>query len=258
MSVTDRIHLILELLQQNSRNGLTNLEISRFLNLPPSTCHRLLRSLMKHDYVRQSAPDPRYVLGYAHLRFADSLLESMDEAAICLPYLEDLHRQTEETAFYARFCGDACFTMEICGYINKRVSVGRGEMMPLYCSAAGQVVLAFIPKSQQDTLIRRLDWQRRTRNTITSPSRLREKLRKIRVTGVAINLEEMHAGVNAVAAPIFNRDGVLGAIAIVGPSVDLDEEQLLEYREICLKGCLEITEKIGGAFPPWLRESLDC
>ncbi len=249
MSVLSKSHAILELIQRHNCAGLTNRELSRELGLPPSTCHRLLRDLLRADYVRLQGSGPRYTLGYAHLRFADSVLESMDEAAICLPYLEQLHLDTEETTFYARFCDTACVTMQICGYINRRVSIGRGEIMPLSCSATGQAALAFLPEIQRRKLVHGLRLEPRTPNTITDPERLQRKLEEVHRTGVALNLAEMHAGVNAVAAPIFNAGGVLGAMAIVGPSVDLDMEQMLEYREPLLRACADATETLGGAFP---------
>ena len=147
MPSIEKIHGILELLRLHYRTGLTNKKISETLNIPPSTCYRILASLKKYDYVYQRKSNMRYFLGFVHLRFAESVVEGMDVAAICLPYLEDLHRETEETTFFALHNGKYCIAMEICGHINTRVSVGRGEVMPLHCSASGKVVLAFLPEN---------------------------------------------------------------------------------------------------------------
>ena len=257
MSVLSKSLAILELIQKHNRSGLTNREISLALGLPAPSCHRLLRALQGGDFVRCLGPERRYTLGYAHLRFADSVLECMDEAAVCLPYLEQLHLATEETTFYARFCDTACVTMQICGYINRGVSIGRGEIMPLFCTAAGQAALAFLPERRRRELVRGLDLQARTPNTITDPSRLLRKLRQVRRDGVALNFEEMHRGVNAVAGPIFAANGcadggLLGAMVIVGPSVDLDGGQMLEYRSPLLRACAEVSETLCGVFPAGL------
>ena len=265
MSVLTKSRAILELIQKHNRDGLTNREISLALGLPPPSCHRLLRALEGADFVRRAGPGRRWTLGYAHLRFADTVLESMDEAAVCLPYLEQLHLATEETTFYARFCDTACVTMQICGPINRGVSIGRGEIMPLSCTAAGQAALAFLPERRKQALLRGLELPARTPNSITDPRELRRRLREVRRRGVALNFEEMHSGVNAVAGPIFAADGaradgaraeqgrdsggLLGALVIVGPSVDLDEGQMLEYRLPLLAACAEVSETLGGTFP---------
>ncbi len=256
MPAIAKIHSIFELLQKHNRIGLTNKEISRTLKIPSSTCYRILAALKKYDYIYQRKQDLHYFLGYAHLRFAESVLEGMDEATRCLPYLEELHQQTEETTFFARYSGRACVAMEICGFINTRVAVGRGEIMPLHCSASGMAVLAFLPKRERDKLIDSLELTAYTGQTITDPPMLIERLEKIRETGIALNMQEFHNGINALATPIFNRDSkVIGALVVVGTSVDLDEAQLMEYSEPFLKASIDITQSLGGQFPSWVLES---
>lgn len=258
MPSVQKIHSILELLRRNYRAGLTNKEISEALKIPPSTCYRILAALKKYDYITKRDSDMRYFLGFAHLRFADSVLEGMDEAAICLPYLEDLHLKTEETTFFARWSGTYCVAMEVCGHINTRIAVGRGEAMPLYCSASGLCVLAFLPKKEQDRLIKELEFKAYTSNTITEPDALRQRLEEIRASGVAVMLQEFHNGINAMATPIFSRqDRVLGTLAVVGTSVDLDMDQMQEYAEYFLAASIDVTHRVGGQFPPWLLRRVE-
>lgn len=253
-----KIYSILELLQRNQRRGLTNKEFCAALKIPSSTCYRILAELKKYDFIYQRKPDLRYFLGYVHLRFAESVLESMDEATICLPYLEELHQETEETTFFARFGGRASVAMEVCGHINTRVSVGRGEVMPLHCTASGLVVLAFLPQREQTRLIADLELKPYTQHTITDPQRLTERLEEIKRTGIAIMEQEFHNGISAMATPIFNaNDRVMGSLTIVGTSVDLDREQLMEYSKLFLKASVDITNTLGGQFPPWIAERLE-
>jgi IclR family KDG regulon transcriptional repressor len=246
----EKIHAILELLRENSRQGLTNKEISRALKLPPSTCYRILAALKRHDYVYQRKPDLRYFLGFAHLRFAESVLEGTDEAAVCLPYLEELHRRTEETTFFARFNGTICIAMVMCGHINTRISVGRGEIMPLYCSAVGKAVLAFLPEKTRKNLLESLEPVPHTSYTIVDKERLAAELVSVNACGVGYCLQEFHNGINALGTPIFGRmDQVVGALGLVGTSVDLDNEQLAEYAQLFLEASSDVTAVLGGRFP---------
>ncbi|MGO9309893.1 MAG: IclR family transcriptional regulator [Spirochaetia bacterium] len=253
MPSVQKIHDILELLRKNFRTGLTNKEISEALAIPTSTCYRILAALKKFDYITKRDTDLRYFLGFAHLRFAESVVEGMDEAAVCLPYLEDLHGRTEETTFFARWTGTSCVAVEVCGAIDTRISVGRGEVMPLHCSATGRCVLAFLPPKEQERLIRDIDLKAYTSRTITDPQELRAKLVEIRSTGVSALFQEFNKGINAMATPIFGPQGrVLGALALVGSSADLDAQQLDEYAKYFLDASTEVTRRLAGLFPDWI------
>jgi DNA-binding IclR family transcriptional regulator len=76
--------------------------------------------------VRQNKKDARYYLGFTHPPGGGGGGRP-DLSAICLPYLEELHGQTEETTFFALFNGQTCVTMETCGQVDTRVAVGRGD-----------------------------------------------------------------------------------------------------------------------------------
>lgn len=254
MPSIEKVHRILELLRANGRAGLSNKEISDRLKIPPSTCYRILASLRKFDYVQQRKPEMHYFLGFAHLRFAESVVEGMDLAAVCRPFLEELHTETDETTFLAVLSGRNCVTMETCGHIDTRVSVGRGELMPLHASAAGKAVLAFLPRREQQEALRDLGLPGFTDATITDPSSLAGQLEEIRASGVSYNYEEFHKGINALATPIFGGLGrVVGAIAAVGISVDLDAAQMQEYGELFLDASEEISYKLGGELPREVR-----
>jgi DNA-binding IclR family transcriptional regulator len=255
MPSVEKIHRILEALRRHYKTGLTNKEISREVNIPPSTSYRILAALRKHDYVRQNRKDARYFLGFTHLRLAEAVVEGLDLSAICLPYLEELHNQTEETTFFALFNGQHCITMETCGQVDTRVAVGRGELMPMHASAAGKAVLAFLPLREAERLLQGRKLERFTPHTLRSAGALRRELEEIRKTGLAANRQEFHNGINALAAPIFSSEGrPAGSIALVGTSIDLDPAQLDEYAPLFIEAAAGITERIGGAYPPEVLE----
>jgi len=200
--------------------------------------------------VHQNKNDAHYFLGFSLLRLAEAVVEGMDLSAICLPYLEDLHHQTEETTFFALYNGQHCITMETCGQVDSRVAVGRGEIMPLHCSAAGKAVLAFLPDREQEKTLKAMKLEPFTAHTVKTLGNLEKELRQIRRTGVAYNQQEFHNGINAMAAPIFGNEGhPVGAIALVGTSIDLDRAQLDEYAPLFIEAGSGISGRIGAAFP---------
>ncbi len=250
MPSVKKIHSILDLLRKHYRTGLTNKEISERLSIPPSTCYRILADLKKYDYVCQHKPDLRYMLGFAHMRYADSIREGMDVTSICLPFLEDLHRDTDETTFLALLNSNSCVVMEVCGNINTRISVGRGEVLPLHASAAGKAVLAFLPSRERTRILGGMELRPYTSATITDPVMLNKHLAEISRSGVSYNLGEFHRAINALAAPLFNNGTrVLGSLALVGFSVDLDKHQMKEYAGPFLEAAQAVSEKLGAQFP---------
>ena len=147
MSTIVKIHEILELLSKNPKTGLSGKEISYFLKLPKSTCYRILSSLKECNYVTQRGPSKLYFLGNAHLKYADIVLDGLDDVAVCLPYLEELHQYTDQTTFYAKFSGSECIDMIVCGHINVEASIARGQSLPFHATAAGKIMLSFLQKA---------------------------------------------------------------------------------------------------------------
>ena len=81
------------------------------------------------------------------------------------------------------------------------------------------MILAFLPAPRRDRILRGLTLRRYTDRTVTSLGALRAALDEARHAGVCVNLDELAVGAAGIAAPIFDRDGlVAGACAIGGPT----------------------------------------
>ena len=245
-----KTHEILELLREKYKTGLTNKEISSALNIPLSTCYRILASLKKFDYVQQKPNDMHYHLGFVHLRFAQALMEGLDENAIIDPFLEELHQKTGMTTLFSRFNGQHCVAMEVRGSVNTRISVGIGEILPLHCSSSGKVILSFLPESQREKLFSMIKFEEHTKQTISNLDALKEKISIIQKSGMAYNLGELHQGISSMATPLFDRTNkVFGAIAVVGTSQDLPFESLQKFGSLFHTIGQDITEALGGKYP---------
>ena len=122
--------------------------------------------------------------------------------------------------------------------------------MPLHCAASGKAVLAFLSEKERDTLLANLELESFTPETITNVEDLRRNLSSIYTTGVSYNNQEFHRGITALAVPLFGNDNrIIGALALVGTSIDLDMEQLDEYSPIFVEAAASISGRIGATFP---------
>ena len=98
-----------------------------------------------------------------------------------------------------------------------------------------------------------MDFKVFTAYTESDPASLRKELEEIYACGVAYNQQGLHTGFSAVAAPLFDsKDDPIGSIALVGTSVDLDQEQLEEYASLLVDACGNISKRLGGTMPAWV------
>jgi DNA-binding IclR family transcriptional regulator len=206
-------------------------------------------------YVRKRSSDKRYFLGFIHLSYAECIFESTGIVQIAIPFLDQLHDETDETCLLALFDGETCTVVYVCGSLDSNISCGFGEKYQMHANATGKAVLAFLPRNDFQRIMSRMEFKSYTKNTITDRRDLEKCLRIVRREGVAFNTEERYNGLNGLSCPIFegNRK-VLGAITLLGRSLDLDMEQMKEYADKLVEAAEVITWKLGGSYP---QEVLD-
>ena len=110
---------------------------------------------------------------------------------------------------------------------SMRISTTVGMSLPMYCSAVGKAILAYLPQDEQDAIINVTEFQNLTDNTLASAETLRSELKKIRSQGFALDSEELEYGLTCVAVPILNTQGYpVAAISCSGPSTRMTPEKI--------------------------------
>jgi DNA-binding IclR family transcriptional regulator len=105
------------------------------------------------------------------------------------------------------------------GDLNFKPFLSDGSDFPLHVTAAGKVMLAELPDVRFGEIIDMQDLNACTPHSITQDAELIEEVESIRERGVGFNIEEHHAGINAVAAPVTEPNGrLLGALTVSGPA----------------------------------------
>lgn len=88
---------------------------------------------------------------------------------------------------------------------------------PLYPSAVGKAILAFLPEDVVEQLIEMMDFEPLTPNTITNAAAFRSVLAAVRSQGVSFDDGEANQDVCCIAAPVLDSDGrPIAAIGISG------------------------------------------
>src|SRR6188472_1327452 len=193
-------------------------ELSRELSLSRSTAHRYIATLAQLGYLQQDPDSKRYRLGPKVLDLGFSAINSMDVREISAPHLRRLSDETGHTVNLAILDGTDVVYIERCrtaqpGQREIDLNLHVGARLPAYCTAMGKAILAFVPEDRREAIIERIDFVSRGPNTITDPAEFRAELERIRVSGFAVNDEELAYGLRSIAAPIQAHSGeVLGAL----------------------------------------------
>jgi IclR family acetate operon transcriptional repressor len=200
-------------------------EAARLLSSAPSTAHRLLNTLKARGFVAQDEATRRYQAGGTLLDIAFGALRNLDVRRTARPHLELLAQQVRETV---NLIGLEQASIRYVDVVESsqplRVASRIGETRPAHCTAAGKVLLAWLPGPQLDHLYPAEELPALTSRSITTKSQLTLELAGVRARGYSTNVEESIEGLTAIAVPVLNPMGnVFSALAIAAPSSRLDE-----------------------------------
>jgi DNA-binding IclR family transcriptional regulator len=93
-----------------------------------------------------------------------------------------------------------------------------GRRFALHASAAGKVLLAWLPEDSVEDRLRQ-PLERYTPATLTDPAALREELARTRERGYSVNWKELEEDLVSVAAPVWDHRGQLvAALSIAAPA----------------------------------------
>jgi DNA-binding IclR family transcriptional regulator len=246
IKVLDKSFSILEILLKQDR-AMNMTEISKKLELYPSTIHRILDTLKHWGYVEQDPHTQKYQLGLKVLELGMVKLHQMDLVREATPYLKALAKQCNETVHLGVLEeGEVLYlakeessqTIRMCSYVGKRA--------PLYCSALGKVLLAYFSAEERKQILGKKVLLPLTENTITDRRELEKELNKVKEQGFALDREENEKDIRCIAAPIRNYQGkVIAAISISGPAFRIDENTQNKLKRALLETSKKISERLG-------------
>lgn len=203
-----RVTNIMEL-AAGSETGIRLPELSAALDAPRSSIHSLVKGLVANGYLREDAGS--YTIGPAVGALLAAPRQSIDRAAH--PSMMQLHRQFNETIMLSFLVGDALvYTDAVESTHLIRYSAPLRTRRPLYPTSSGKCFLAYANKSFREWY---LDSHLEDEQ---SKDRVREELKQVRASGVAINRGQTLPDVSGMAAPLVSDGNLLAVLAVAGPT----------------------------------------
>ena len=233
------------LVSSHSPLGVT--DIAGQLDLDKANAHRTLAALVRLGYVEQDPSTRRYNASVKVVELARSVLDSRDLTVVAAPHLKSLWAASGENTHLAVLAGNhVVYVSTLNGTTLLSANAAIGQSGPLHCTATGKSLIANLPRGTTEGLIRSIEYEAFTPNTITSPQALEKELTQVRVTGYAIDDREYHPGVRCVAAPIFGIGGVVAALGLSAPADRLDAERLKVVAPIVVDTAARVSRELGG------------
>lgn len=222
------------------------IELGKRLNLHKSTVSRILNTLEAEGFVSQNPETKKYRLGVGLVSLAGVALGRLNVRGVSQPHLNGLVEVSQETVNVVLQDGRECVNVERVASPKQIRYVGWiGRRMPLHCTAAGKVILAFMLQPERDTLLDR-PLTRYTSQTVTDKFRMELDLNYVCRRGYAIVHEEFEEEFSAIAAPVFNHSRkVAGVISISGPTFRMGPGQIEKFIEPLLEAANKASAEMG-------------
>lgn len=192
-------------------------ELARELGMPKARVHRHLTALRDHGYVAQNPRTNRYGIGWRLFLLGQQLVRRFNVVSLAKPVMEELRDRVEQTIVISTFTEDEVVVLDfVPGRSALEMVLRPGTRFTFNSVAQGKIALAFGPPALLERLTA-APLRPSTPHTVIDPDRLRLEVEMVRRRGWADAPEEVFAGVNAIAAPLFQADGTLyGGLAVVG------------------------------------------
>ena len=229
-----------------SPHGLTAKQVAGLSRLPVSTVHRFLANLESANFLNCSG-DGVYHLGIACFAIGQVALGQLDIRRVSLPYLQELNRQTRETIHLTVRHGlSAVYVEKLDSPEQLRIHSRIGAAVPLYCTAVGKVMLAYMPDDERARVLPQLGLRCLTPNTVGNLQELDVELYRVRKNGYACDLEEHELHIRCVAAPIWDHAGCVNAsLSITAPVVRMAVTRLRQLAPLIQTAGLQISHELG-------------
>jgi IclR family KDG regulon transcriptional repressor len=243
----NRVLRILSCFAEKDQWGLNDL--SRALNLPRASTHRLLNLCRPLNFVTQDE-EGQYRPGLELYRLAGKLAIDMPINKIAAPILAAVRDKTDETSILTLLVRSELkmfFSMTASPPHPMRYTIRTHQLEPLAWGATGRSLLAFLSKDEIEEVIRRHDPSPLDARPL-DVAELRRSLKKIREDGYAVTASQRTPDAVGLAVPFFDANGdVRGNVTLTIPDFRFKASRQNELLATLRIAAADVTRGLGWA-----------
>ena len=220
-------------------------ELAGAVDLPKTTTHGLLRTLLSVGFVEQDPRTGRYSLGAGLLGLGTRYLDANELRSRASNWADSL---AARSGCAVRLGTPAGLQVVVVHHVfrpdDSPQEMEVGTLLPAHATAVGKVLLASRPAVARSLTDVPLDAV--TPRTVVDPAALLAELQATRARGWAEQRGEYRLGVAGIAAPVHGPGGlVVGALGISGPVEELDAPGARgELRAMVIAAAASVTREL--------------
>jgi IclR family KDG regulon transcriptional repressor len=243
----DILELFLERPQLSAR------EVAERLDLPRTTVHELLVTLVARSYLISVPGQPvQYRLGMPLFQLGAAFAGRLDLVREAQLVARDVAAACDEAVHVAVLDGpDVVYLVKVDSTHPVRMVSGVGLRLPAHCTAVGKVLLSELDRASLDAVLAMRPLPGMTPESITDPDLLRAHLDLVRVDGVAVDVGESDAAMRCVAAAIRDHSGAaIAAMSVSAPIIRWTAQTQVDWAKLVREGAATLSARMGYSAQP--------
>lgn len=236
-----------------SAAGVPLAVLAERLDLPKTSLFRLLRSLESGGYV--ISVNGVHQVGPETVKLGTAIMRNREFPNTARPAMERLSKASSETIILGSLddTGMQVVYSDVIDATNPlRFMIKMGTIRPLYTSASGLAILAYMQAAELAAYLAEVTFVRYAPGTISSVTALKRRIKEIRTRGTAVSIDGMFEGVFSIAAPVVNAMGIVrSGLSISAPSTRGIRQQE-KFAQLLTQAGGEVSRLLGysGIYPP--------
>lgn len=231
-------------------SGAVLSRIAREADLPVSTTHRLIASLVEAGLLHQEISSKTYFLSI-EIYYLGTTAQQFNVKDRLRLAMEGICQKTEDIVYLMVRSGNEalCLDLVVGKFPIRAETLDIGGRRPLGIGTASLALLSFLPDYRVETIITANQGLYPKYNNI-SPDKIRALIKAARELGFVLSEGVFFEGITAMGFPIYdNKAGLIAAISVAAISKRLRGERLKEVAEIIK------TEIEKSSFTLWPKDN---
>ncbi len=240
-----KVFNILQALGEQKEIGVS--ELSQRLMMSKATTYRFLQTIKSLGYITQEDEADKYSLTLQLFELGAKSLEYVDLVSIANKEMCKISDQTQEALHLGALDDDAIiYVHKIDSKYNLCMQSRIGKRNPLYSTAIGKVLLSERSESFIRDTLKNVEFVKHTERTIENVDQLLIELNKVKQCHFAQDNEEQEPGICCIAAPVYDRFGiVIAGLSLSLPTIRYSESDLDSYVSLLHTACKSISFQLG-------------
>lgn len=222
-------------------------DLARYLNSPPSTVHRILKTLKEENILKVIAETNKYTIGNEWVRLSSYISANFGLKFVADPYLKKLSQDVGQSVYLAQYQEQYLKLSFILGIHSSNLLQYRldiGVLQPIHIGASGKAILAFLSDDKVREVLKQEGIFPNEAQQIWAD------IEKIRKTGYSYTFSERKNESIGFGAPIFDaKNQVLGSIICAIPLSLYKEESKYDIVNKITETAKEISYHLGRIKP---------